>query len=363
MRHGRGARTRCPTSPPRRSRRPSTPVVSPRTPSTCSGRSPGGTPFPLDDFQVAAILAILEGSSVIVSAPTGAGKTLVAEFAIHDALAAKRRVAYTTPLKALSNQKYADFCRQFGVDRGRHPDRRRQGQPARARAGDDHRDPPEHVLHGDPGGPPPRRARRVPLHGRRGPRHGLGGDHRQRAEGRDAGGAVGHRGQRATRSPTGSALVHRPILADRPPAPAGAAPVPRGRPGGRDPPAGRRAGAAARKLVGDRARGGDERRGRLYARRVAVDPTAMLEELESARLAARDLLHLQPRRVRAGDGRRPRGGPAAPRPRAAAARWTGDRATPSRTARRSPPPPLNQSIFQALRAWASGSTTRGSCRA
>ncbi len=71
--------------------------------------------FPLDDFQVQAILAIMEGSSVIVSAPTGAGKTLVAEFAIHDALAAKRRVAYTTPLKALSNQKYADFCRQFGV--------------------------------------------------------------------------------------------------------------------------------------------------------------------------------------------------------------------------------------------------------
>jgi ATP-dependent RNA helicase HelY len=71
--------------------------------------------FPLDDFQVEAILAILDGSSVIVSAPTGAGKTLVAEFAIHDALVAKRRVAYTTPLKALSNQKYADFCRQFGV--------------------------------------------------------------------------------------------------------------------------------------------------------------------------------------------------------------------------------------------------------
>jgi superfamily II RNA helicase len=71
--------------------------------------------FPLDDFQIEAILAILEGSSVIVSAPTGAGKTLVAEFAIHDAVAAKRRVAYTTPLKALSNQKYADFCRQFGV--------------------------------------------------------------------------------------------------------------------------------------------------------------------------------------------------------------------------------------------------------
>ncbi|HLE44759.1 MAG TPA: DEAD/DEAH box helicase [Methylomirabilota bacterium] len=71
--------------------------------------------FPLDEFQVRAILAVLEGSSVIVSAPTGAGKTLIAEFAIHEALLRKKRIAYTTPLKALSNQKYADFCRQFGV--------------------------------------------------------------------------------------------------------------------------------------------------------------------------------------------------------------------------------------------------------
>jgi ATP-dependent RNA helicase HelY len=71
--------------------------------------------FPPDEFQVRAILAILEGSSVIVSAPTGAGKTLIAEFAIHEALRRKRRIAYTTPLKALSNQKYGDFCRQFGV--------------------------------------------------------------------------------------------------------------------------------------------------------------------------------------------------------------------------------------------------------
>ena len=53
---------------------------------------------------------------MIVSAPTGAGKTLVAEFAIHRALDRGRRIAYTTPLKALSNQKYADFCRQFGAD-------------------------------------------------------------------------------------------------------------------------------------------------------------------------------------------------------------------------------------------------------
>ena len=68
------------------------------------------------------------GKSVIVSAPTGAGKTLVAEFAIHRALARGRRLAYTTPLKALSNQKYADFVRQFGAEHGGHPHRRREGQ-------------------------------------------------------------------------------------------------------------------------------------------------------------------------------------------------------------------------------------------
>ena len=74
-------------------------------------------PFPLDDFQVEAIRAIEAGQSVIVSAPTGTGKTLVAEFAIHAALAAGRRLAYTTPLKALSNQKFADFTREFGADK------------------------------------------------------------------------------------------------------------------------------------------------------------------------------------------------------------------------------------------------------
>src|SRR6266571_4471960 len=74
-------------------------------------------PFPLDDFQLEAIRAIEAGQSVIVSAPTGAGKTLVAEFAIYTALATGKRIAYTTPLKALSNQKYADFCRQFGQER------------------------------------------------------------------------------------------------------------------------------------------------------------------------------------------------------------------------------------------------------
>lgn len=73
-------------------------------------------PFPLDPFQDEAIRYILEGDSVIVSAPTGAGKTLIAEFAIYKALATRKRIAYTTPLKALSNQKFADFCKQYGEE-------------------------------------------------------------------------------------------------------------------------------------------------------------------------------------------------------------------------------------------------------
>src|SRR5437773_9841812 len=73
-------------------------------------------PFPLDDFQLEAIRAIEGGQSVIVSAPTGAGKTLVAEVAIHMALATGKRIAYTTPLKALSNQKFNDVTRTLGAD-------------------------------------------------------------------------------------------------------------------------------------------------------------------------------------------------------------------------------------------------------
>lgn len=73
-------------------------------------------PFPLDPFQEEAIRHILAGDSVIVSAPTGAGKTLIAEFAISKALAEERHLAYTTPLKALSNQKYTDFCKQYGEE-------------------------------------------------------------------------------------------------------------------------------------------------------------------------------------------------------------------------------------------------------
>ncbi|MBK7643745.1 MAG: DEAD/DEAH box helicase [Planctomycetes bacterium] len=74
--------------------------------------------FQLSPFQVEAVAAIRGGHNVLVSAPTGAGKTLVAEYAIHDAVERKRRVVYTTPIKALSNQKYRDFRAVPGMDVG-----------------------------------------------------------------------------------------------------------------------------------------------------------------------------------------------------------------------------------------------------
>ncbi|MGZ4796531.1 MAG: DEAD/DEAH box helicase, partial [Acidimicrobiia bacterium] len=71
----------------------------------------------LDEFQRRAFDALDDGASVLVAAPTGAGKTLVAEYSVHLALAAGGKVFYTTPLKALSNQKYGDFVRRYGPDR------------------------------------------------------------------------------------------------------------------------------------------------------------------------------------------------------------------------------------------------------
>lgn len=74
-------------------------------------------PFELDQFQYDAINSLNAGRSVVVCAPTGSGKTLIGEYAIHRALARGQRVFYTTPLKALSNQKLRDFRDQFGSDR------------------------------------------------------------------------------------------------------------------------------------------------------------------------------------------------------------------------------------------------------
>ncbi|YAF97947.1 MAG: DEAD/DEAH box helicase [Nodularia sp. CChRGM 3473] len=73
-------------------------------------------PFELDQFQKDAIASLNAGRSVVVCAPTGSGKTLVGEYAIYRALSRGKRVFYTTPLKALSNQKLRDFREKFGYD-------------------------------------------------------------------------------------------------------------------------------------------------------------------------------------------------------------------------------------------------------
>ncbi len=73
--------------------------------------------FGLDPFQEQACDALAKGKGVLVAAPTGAGKTIVGEFAIHLALEKKQKVFYTTPIKALSNQKYAELVARYGPDR------------------------------------------------------------------------------------------------------------------------------------------------------------------------------------------------------------------------------------------------------
>ncbi|MBX7433205.1 RNA helicase [Mycobacterium sp. Y57] len=73
--------------------------------------------FALDPFQRRACDALAQGHGVLVCAPTGAGKTVVGEFAVHLALAAGRKCFYTTPIKALSNQKHNDLVRRYGPER------------------------------------------------------------------------------------------------------------------------------------------------------------------------------------------------------------------------------------------------------
>ena len=73
--------------------------------------------FDFDDFQVEACAALEDGHGVLVAAPTGSGKTVVGEFAVHLALAQGRKCFYTTPIKALSNQKYADLVARYSAAR------------------------------------------------------------------------------------------------------------------------------------------------------------------------------------------------------------------------------------------------------
>ena len=73
--------------------------------------------FEFDAFQIAACQAVEEGNGVLVAAPTGAGKTVVGEFAAFYALGQGKKCFYTTPIKALSNQKYSEFVAKFGEEK------------------------------------------------------------------------------------------------------------------------------------------------------------------------------------------------------------------------------------------------------
>jgi len=73
--------------------------------------------FGFDEFQITACQAVEDGKGVLVAAPTGAGKTVVGEFAAFSALARGKKCFYTTPIKALSNQKFQEFVERFGESR------------------------------------------------------------------------------------------------------------------------------------------------------------------------------------------------------------------------------------------------------
>ncbi|WP_324252619.1 DEAD/DEAH box helicase [Parenemella sanctibonifatiensis] len=94
------------------------PAADPRRPDPqqAYARFAASFGFPLDDYQAEACQHLADGKGVLVAAPTGAGKTVVGEFAVELALDAGRKCFYTTPIKALSNQKYNDLVRRHGAE-------------------------------------------------------------------------------------------------------------------------------------------------------------------------------------------------------------------------------------------------------
>ena len=93
-----------------------------------------------------ACRALEDGRGVLVAAPTGSGKTVVGEFAVHLALDTGRKAFYTTPIKALSNQKYADLVRVHGSAAVGLLTGDNSVNAGRARGRDDHRGAPQHAL-------------------------------------------------------------------------------------------------------------------------------------------------------------------------------------------------------------------------
>ena len=154
--------------------------------------------FGLDPFQIEACQALEAGKGVLVAAPTGSGKTIVGEFAVHLALQQGTKCFYTTPIKALSNQKYADLRQPLRRRQGRPAHRRQQRQLRRPGGRDDHRGAAEHAVRGlaDAARPRLRGHGRGALPLRPLPRRRLGrGDHPSPRVG-DPGVAVGDRVQR-----------------------------------------------------------------------------------------------------------------------------------------------------------------------
>lgn len=83
---------------------------------TTFGEFQESRPYALDKFQIDSCLHVQNGKSVLVAAPTSAGKTIVGQFAVYVALAKQARCFYTTPIKALSNQKFTEFVEEFGAE-------------------------------------------------------------------------------------------------------------------------------------------------------------------------------------------------------------------------------------------------------
>ena len=300
------------------------PRIATRPPGAAGRPTGRGSPssrrlydFEFDDFQLAACRALDSGHGVLVAAPTGSGKTVAGEFAVHLALAQGRKCFYTTPIKALSNQKYGDLVRRYSAATVGPAHRRQQHQQRGPDRGHDHRGAAQHAVRGlaDAGRPRPRGAGRGALPGRPVPRRGLGGgDHPPGPVGA-AHGAVGHgqqrRGVRRLADP-GPRRHHR----DRGRAPPGAAVAAHAgrppalrpvrdhqRPGLRWPgPPGRQPraapGRAARALRPRAARRGRPQRG--GHRPVRFRPPSRPSVISAAghrRAAARDHLHLQPGRL------------------------------------------------------------------
>lgn len=92
-------------------------MTEPASASSVRGRFIGDLGFEPDEFQLRAFDVIDDGHHTIVAAPTGAGKTLVAAYAVAQALSRGERLFYTTPIKALSNQKFHDLVAEYGWDR------------------------------------------------------------------------------------------------------------------------------------------------------------------------------------------------------------------------------------------------------